>query len=151
MSQWGDAIFGPVLTVSQFYHLAATAQSRVVTLYLNGAAVAQKPMTLNTQTDQFYIGQFGGDTSRSLQGLVDEVSVYNRALSAAEIQAIYGAGRAGKCKPSAGTVAVRVDPGAYQGSWSAGGRSGPGPATVDLPIGRNLVGVGVPGGFYIDV
>ena len=32
-----------------------------------------------------------------LQGLVDEVTLYNRALSAAEVQAIFNAGSAGKC------------------------------------------------------
>ena len=31
-------------------------------------------------------------------GLIDEVEVFNRALSDSEIQAIYSAGSAGKCK-----------------------------------------------------
>src|SRR5438132_2038713 len=34
-----------------------------------------------------------------LAGALDEVSVYNRALSSNEIAAIYAAGAAGKCKP----------------------------------------------------
>ena len=33
----------------------------------------------------------------ALDGLLDEVSVYDRALTAAEIQAIFDAGSAGKC------------------------------------------------------
>ena len=33
-----------------------------------------------------------------MDGLVDEVGIYNRALSASEIQAIFNAGSAGKCK-----------------------------------------------------
>jgi Domain of unknown function (DUF4082)/Concanavalin A-like lectin/glucanases superfamily len=33
------------------------------------------------------------------QGLIDEVEIFNRALSGAEIQSIYAAGGAGKCKP----------------------------------------------------
>jgi hypothetical protein len=32
-------------------------------------------------------------------GLIDEVSIYNRALAADEIKAIYDAGSAGKAKP----------------------------------------------------
>jgi hypothetical protein len=32
-------------------------------------------------------------------GLLDEVSIYNRALSGAEIAALYNAGTVGKCKP----------------------------------------------------
>ena len=34
-------------------------------------------------------------------GLIDEVEIFNRALSAGEIAAIYAAGSAGKCKPDA--------------------------------------------------
>ena len=37
-------------------------------------------------------------------GLLDEPSIYNRALSQTEIQAIYHAGSAGKCTAPAGTV-----------------------------------------------
>lgn len=43
-------------------------------------------------------------------GLIDEVEVFNRALSASEIQAIYNAGSAGKCKAPI-TVAVDIKPG----------------------------------------
>src|SRR5205085_6828151 len=35
----------------------------------------------------------------TFNGLIDEPTIYNRALSDAEIQAIYSAGSAGKCKP----------------------------------------------------
>ena len=43
---------------------------------------------------------FGTSTSpvSPFNGLIDEVEIFNRALSAAEIQAIYNAGHAGKCK-----------------------------------------------------
>ena len=34
-------------------------------------------------------------------GPIDEVEIFNRALSASEIQAIDNAGSAGKCKPDA--------------------------------------------------
>ena len=35
----------------------------------------------------------------NFSGLVDEVQIFNRVLSASEIQAIYQAGSAGECKP----------------------------------------------------
>lgn len=37
---------------------------------------------------------------RRMHGELDEVSVYNRALTPQEIAAIFAAGRAAKCKPS---------------------------------------------------
>src|SRR5262249_20241955 len=48
-----------------------------------------------------YSGRIPGSLgdSRRLDGMVDEVTVYNRALSTAEIQSIYQAGRDGKVKP----------------------------------------------------
>jgi hypothetical protein len=39
-----------------------------------------------------------------VKGLIDEVQIYNRALSADEIQAIFNAGSAGKCKAPADTT-----------------------------------------------
>ncbi len=35
--------------------------------------------------------------NNSFLGEIDELSIYNRALAASEIQAIYNAGSAGKC------------------------------------------------------
>ena len=41
-----------------------------------------------------------GSTVLPFTGKLDEVSIYNRALSASEIAAIYNAGAAGKCLPA---------------------------------------------------
>ncbi len=41
-----------------------------------------------------------GSPTAFFNGLVDEVKLYNRALTAAEIKAIYDAGSAGTLKPS---------------------------------------------------
>src|SRR5207249_1117588 len=46
-----------------------------------------------------------GDTLRySFLGDIDEVAIFNRALSTGEIQAIFGAGSAGKCQPGGCTL-----------------------------------------------
>jgi hypothetical protein len=97
-SQWGDAIFGPVLQTGQWYHVAATNVGSSVTLYLNGAAVGSKSMTLNTPAGtSLYIGRIPTQSpSQPLDGQVDEVGVYSRALTAPEIQSIFAAGSAGK-------------------------------------------------------
>ena len=41
----------------------------------------------------------GHGNSGVFDGLIDEVEIYDRALGASEIQAIFDAGSAGKCKP----------------------------------------------------
>ena len=100
-SQWGQALIGPVLQAGQWYHIAATNVGNSVTLYLNGSAVATGNLTINTPSGtQFDIGRVPGSLgdTRKLDGVVDEVSVYNRALTADEIQTIYSAGSDGKTK-----------------------------------------------------
>ena len=49
-----------------------------------------------------------------LNGLIDEVGIYDRALSATEIQAIFLAGSRGKCKVA--TVLIDIKPGSFPNS-----------------------------------
>jgi hypothetical protein len=90
-------------------HFAAERQGDVITLYMNGAPVAQGTSSLNLDSgSSLKFGHRGSssDTPGSedtrgffLNGRIDEVELFvGRALSGAEIQAIYNAGSAGKCK-----------------------------------------------------
>jgi hypothetical protein len=49
-------------------------------------------------------------------GLIDEVEVFDRALTAGEIYAIYNAGSAGKCKSFAFDVSIDIKPGSAPNS-----------------------------------
>jgi hypothetical protein len=99
VSTWGPALAGPVLEPGLWYHVSATTTGSNTTLYLNGVPVANGDLGVNTPSGApFYIGRIPDDAFRTLKGQVDEVSVYGRALSAAEIQGIANAGSAGKCK-----------------------------------------------------
>jgi hypothetical protein len=102
-SNWGEALWGPTLDTGQWYHVAVTNIEGMLTLYLNGEAVSTATWpaeSINIPAGtMFYIGKAGpADDYRKLQGSVDEVSLYNRALSAEEILAIYMAGHQGKCR-----------------------------------------------------
>jgi hypothetical protein len=107
---------GNVVASNIFQHVAFTYSraSGVVVIYRNGvAAVTQSVGSLTPQTSfDFWLGRRpSGYYSGAYfgPGLIDEASVYSRALSAAEMQAIYNAGRAGKCKiwPVADASATR--------------------------------------------
>ena len=94
-SQWGQIIEGPILTTKQWYHVAVTSGGGISTLYLNGTNVASGNLPFNTPAgSQLFIGAIN---NYQTIGLIDELSIYNRALSQAEIQAIYNAGIGGKC------------------------------------------------------
>lgn len=45
------------------------------------------------------LGIFSDQSTNQFDGVLDEVEIFNRAITNAEIQAIYNAGSAGKCKP----------------------------------------------------
>ena len=104
---------GDLLTTSAFQHVALTYDktSGVATIYLNGSAVAVQDLgsfTPQTSSD-LYLGYrpAGAPAGTRYVGQEDEVSLYSRALSAAEIQAIYAAGSSGKC---ALPLAIAVEP-----------------------------------------
>ena len=98
-SQWGSGIFGPVLTTNQWYHVAVTSEGTNTTLYLDGTNVASGyvPFSTPAGTQLFIGGIYYQFATYQMLGLIDEVSIYNRALSSNEIAAIYDAGSGGKC------------------------------------------------------
>jgi hypothetical protein len=100
------SLSGPTITQGAVYHLAATYASGTVTLYLNGSQVAQGAAALNTTAGtQLTIGQNPSGvptwTNTDMAGFVDELTIYNRALTPAEIQAINASGPQGKYAPCA--------------------------------------------------
>jgi hypothetical protein len=86
-----------------YQHIAWTydGASGMSTLYLNGSVVASSNLGIfqpNT-TGDVYLGERNDGASRNIfSGGMDEVAVYGRALSSAEILSIYQAGVAGKCQ-----------------------------------------------------
>ena len=72
---------------SQWYHLAATFKRPVLKTYVNGQAVgsANWDYPIGHRGD-LLVGKWSGAGHK---GLIDEVKIFNRALSAAEIKAEY--------------------------------------------------------------
>jgi hypothetical protein len=77
------------LPANTWTHLALTSNGSALTLYRNGIAVATANVSgnLSPSTGNLQIGasQFG----EYFRGLIDEVRIYNRALSAADVQIAY--------------------------------------------------------------
>jgi hypothetical protein len=82
---------------NQWTHLAGTFDGTTLRFYINGYFAASLAAPLGpTNNMPLQIGQVG--SCAGFGGLVDEISLYNRALSSSEIQAIFLAGSLGKCK-----------------------------------------------------
>ena len=89
--------------LSGWVHVAVVYLNKQPSLYVNGINVATG--VTSTRTFVYPSKDFGGsivtpwNTYGPYKGLLDEVSIYNRALAASEIAAIYVAGSGGKCLP----------------------------------------------------
>jgi hypothetical protein len=93
------------LTVSTntWYHAVGTYDGSLIKLYKDGQPtnvatstsgdIQEASTTLNIGRDPLY-------PSRVFSGLIDEVEIFDRALTSNEILAIYNADSAGKCKPT---------------------------------------------------
>ena len=92
----------------QWHHVAAVYDGISMYIYVDGTldvsqpangAIAQNnyPMCIGANSQAYVPGCRCNELGYFFNGLVDEVSIYHRALSASEIQAIYNAGGSGKC------------------------------------------------------
>jgi hypothetical protein len=87
----------------QWYHVAATYDGSTFKLYVNGVlegTMARTKVIVYDASIPWTIGSTAAPfrtlgAPRTFNGVIDEVEIFNRALSQAEIQAIY---KPGKCK-----------------------------------------------------
>lgn len=75
-------------------HYVGTWDGSTVQVYVNGVAGTSDSYSGSiTATNQFNIGRVGGTNNYNLNGQIDDVRFYNRALSASEVTALYNLGR----------------------------------------------------------
>lgn len=93
----------------EWHHVAGVYDGAALKLYVDGVLVRETPHSGNISpmlANSFL--SFGSEDGRTncpscigtryFHGLIDEVEIFDRALNAAEIRAIFRAGSAGKCK-----------------------------------------------------
>jgi hypothetical protein len=87
----------------QWVYVAATYDGTTMRLYRDGVEVASvaSPGQIAVNDKAFLIGRTeGGSVGPNFwKGSIDELSVYDHALTAPELAAIHAAGSAGKCPP----------------------------------------------------
>ena len=85
---------GATATLNEWNHVAFTYDGTTGKLYMNGELVTTKDFsgtTVSTSNGLIHLGAIGSP-NRSFDGAIDEVAIFNRALSADEIRA-YAEGR----------------------------------------------------------
>lgn len=95
--------------VNTWYHLAASfgGAGTTVKLYVNGQLVSETDVIEQNPlitTEMLAVGRWGKSSKRYFNGIIDEVRIYNRALSEEEIRALYERGVAPRPK-----LAIEMD------------------------------------------
>lgn len=112
----------PLIADTAWHHVAATHDGTTTVLYVDGAKVANGSITGSFQFNgPPAIGALGSDNAGSYNaflGLIDEVSIYSRALASDEVHGLFDAGGAGKCVPPAAPCVGVADLTAW---WSLDG------------------------------
>ena len=88
------------IPVNEWTHVVGTWDGNLMRLFINGVEQTETVAvteSINSGAGPTRIGSLGDNVYR-FNGLIDEVEIFSRALSAEEIVAIYDAGSAGKCK-----------------------------------------------------
>ena len=84
------------LTVGRWYHIVGTFDGGTYRIYINGildnALVDGTPLYTSTVPLDIGYLDLNGVSSRFFHGSIDDIRIYNRALSASEIKQIYNAG-----------------------------------------------------------
>lgn len=129
----GGVLSSASISDTDWHHVAVTASNGNVVFYIDG--VAYPYGNYNPGYTFATTPSIGGKASNlnqpnnnSFFGSIDELAVYSRALSPAEIQSIYDAGAAGKVVPPATPVAA---PASLVAWWPANGNA------VDVVGGNN--------------
>jgi hypothetical protein len=81
---------GSGLTTGRFYHVAVTADGTNVRFYLNGTLVSTAPQVTALAVNDLplQIGSSQPDFANYFDGVIDDLQIYDRALSPAEIEAL---------------------------------------------------------------
>ena len=87
-----NSVQGPAVSVGSWYHIVGALTSTQLKLWVNGVAITPVSRTINPASNgkKVIVGTNGAG-GETFGGIIDDVRIYNRALSDAEVKVIYDA------------------------------------------------------------
>ena len=128
-----------ILSVGQWHHIAVVADGGTASFYLDGVAkntLSYTPSASTNPTGNVYIGarEHGGNASLPVNGSVDEFAIWNTALDADAVAAVYNSGIPMDLSTDSGNY---DNSSALQGWWRMGDNDGGTGTTVTDQTGNN--------------
>jgi hypothetical protein len=95
VSNTESVVSAQTIADTEWHHVVGTYDGATLRLYVDGAAdvnTTSAAITIRTRTNNFVIGDRSSLYSIPYGGLIDDVRIYNRALSAQEVTRLYQLG-----------------------------------------------------------
>ncbi len=132
---YGDDIFvSGFWEVGVWRHICLTYDGNIAKLYADGAEVVSATKNWNLTLNRAHVGRQVNDAAEFWDGLIDDVRIYDYALSPAEVKKLAALPKATKPSPADG--AIHPDTWASL-SWSPGGYA----VSHDVYFGENFIDV----------
>lgn len=117
------------IPVNIWSHVTGVRENTKLNIYINGVldvnyldnsvAPQKSYLSLTIGQENEECDGCNNPGGNNFDGLIDEVEIYNRALSQNEVFAIFNAGSAGKCKFQ--TISIDIKPGSYPNCFNING------------------------------
>lgn len=97
-SRWHDAISTTKASLGEWHHMTATYDGQTGKLFVDGEQNGNELVSGAIDPSDFplRIGQNAYSKERGIRGRIDEVAIFNRALSADEVRTVFRIGQAGR-------------------------------------------------------
>ena len=87
----GDYTFSNTINPGTWYIMTFVYDGLDTKIYKNGVFLSSTPKTLNTSGTTFWLGSVLGGTQNYFNGFMDDLQIYNTALTTAQIASLNGA------------------------------------------------------------
>lgn len=94
-NSWNDYPSNTIISTNVWYHLVSTYTSGNLNIYINGSLdknYVNPTGNLISVSDGLHIGHEDAWINEYFFGIIDEIGIWSRALSAAEVAALYNGG-----------------------------------------------------------
>jgi hypothetical protein len=120
--------------VGVWHHICLTYDGNIARMYADGAEVASATKNWNVVLSRAHIGRQVNDAAEFWDGLIDDVRIYDYALSPAEIKKLATLPKATKPNPADGAIYLETWASL---SWTPGGHA----VSHDVYFGENFIDV----------